>query len=147
MFASAAQTVRHNRASVTRFTMTPKGLFDLAGSREFFGGWPSSPLDPEAIVMAFPVEGWGTSAAVVIRQERGGRLLGEVHGAGRDAAKAWRQVATLSCDVDGRGYSAIGRRDAVIGALQRRYGLLRPTLFTSPYEAATHFVLSHRRSI
>jgi DNA-3-methyladenine glycosylase II len=24
---------------------------------------------------------------------------------------------------------------------------MRPTLFSSPYEAATHFVLSHRRSI
>jgi len=35
----------------------------------------------------------------------------------------------------------------VIGRLQRRYALLRPTLFASPYEAATHFVLSQRRSI
>jgi DNA-3-methyladenine glycosylase II len=71
-----------------------------------------------------------------------------VYGAGAEAAKAWRQaLATLSLDVDGRGYPALGRRDAVIGGLQRRFGLLRPTLFVSPYEAATHFVLSHRRSI
>lgn len=128
--------------------MTPKGPFDLARSREFFGGWPSPPDDPEAIVMAFPVEGWRTSAAVVVSQEAGGRILGEVHGAGRDAAKAWRQaLATLSLDVDGRSYPAIGRRDPVIGRLQRRFGLVRPTLFASPYEAAAHFVLSHRRSI
>jgi DNA-3-methyladenine glycosylase II len=128
--------------------MTPKGPFDLATHREFFGGWPSPPDDAEAIVMAFPVEGWRTSAAVHIRQERGGRLVGEVHGAGADAAKAWRQaLATLSLDVDGRSYPALGRRDAVIGGLQRRYGLIRPTLFLSPYEAAAHFVLSHRRSI
>jgi len=33
--------------------MTPKGPFDLARSREFFGGWPSPPSDAEAIVMAF----------------------------------------------------------------------------------------------
>lgn len=128
--------------------MTPKGPFDLARSREFFGGWPSPPDDAEAIVMAFPVEGWRTSAAILMRQERGTRVIGEVHGAGADAATAWRQaLATLSLDVDGRSYPALGRRDAVIGDLQRRYGLTRPTLFLSPYEAAAHFVLSHRRSI
>jgi len=128
--------------------MTPKGPFDLARSREFFGGWPSPPSDPEAIVMAFPVEGWRTSASVVIHQQRGGRVVGDVYGAGAHAAKAWRQaLATLSLDVDGRSYPGLGRRDAVIARLQRRYGLIRPTLFLSPYEAATHFVLSHRRSI
>ena len=68
--------------------MTPKGPFDLARSREFFGGWPSPADDPEAIVMAFPVEGWRTSAAVVVRQERGGRIVGDVHGAGAESAKA-----------------------------------------------------------
>jgi DNA-3-methyladenine glycosylase II len=127
--------------------MTPKGPFDLATQREFFGGWPSSPTAAEAIVMAFPVEGWRTSAAVVVRQERG-RIVGDVHGAGADSAKAWRQaLATLSLDVDGRSYGTLGRRDAVIRGLQRRYGLMRPTLFLSPYEAAAHFLLSHRRSI
>ncbi len=107
-----------------------------------------SPGDAEAIVMAFPVEGWRASAAVLIRQERSGRIVGEVHGAGAEAAKAWRQaLATLSLDVDGRLFGALGRRDGVIGGLQRRYGLMRPTLFCSPYEAGAHFVLSHRRSI
>ncbi len=128
--------------------MTPKGPFDLARSREFFGGWPSPPSDAEAIVMAFPVEGWRTSAAVVVSQQRGGRIVGDIYGAGADAAKAWRQtLATLSLDVDGRSYEALGRRDTVMRELQKRYGLMRPTLFSSPYEAATHFVLSHRRSI
>jgi DNA-3-methyladenine glycosylase II len=128
--------------------MTPKGPFDLARSREFFGGWPSPPSDALAIVMAFPVEGWRTSAAVVVSQQRGGRIVGDVYGAGADATKAWRQaLATLSLDVDGRSYEALGRRDTVIRELQKRYGLMRPTLFSSPYEAATHFVLSHRRSI
>jgi DNA-3-methyladenine glycosylase II len=128
--------------------MTPKGPFDLARSREFFGGWPSPPGEADAIVMAFPVEGWRTSAAVLVRQGRGGRIFGEVYGAGAEAAAAWRQaLATLSLDVDGRGYPTLGRCDPMIGALQKRFGLLRPTLFHSPYEAATHFVLSHRRSI
>jgi DNA-3-methyladenine glycosylase II len=128
--------------------MTPKGPFDLARSREFFGGWPSPPSEADAIVMAFPVEGWRTSAAVLLRQERRGRIVGEVNGAGAETAKAWHQaLATLSLDVDGRTYPTLGRRDAVIGRLQRRFGLTRPTLFLSPYEAAAHFVLSHRRSI
>lgn len=119
--------------------MTPKGPFDLARSREFFGGWPSPPSDAEAIVMAFPVEGWRTSAAVVVSQPRGGRIVGDIYGAGADAAKAWRQaLATLSLDVDGRSYGALGRRDTVIRELRKRDGLMRPTLFSSPYEAATH---------
>src|SRR6202022_3080027 len=146
--SSAAQTVRHNRTPVRRFTMTPKGRFELARSREFFGGWPSAPDDTETIVMGFPVGGWRASAAIAVRQERGGRLVGEGYGAGPGAGRAWRQArATVSLDVDVRRYPALGRRDAVIGELQRRYGLVRPTLFSSPYEAAAHFVLSHRRSI
>lgn len=67
--------------------MTPKGPFDLARSREFFGGWPSPPSDAEAIVMAFPVEGWRTSAAVVVSQQRGGRIVGDIYGAGATPRK------------------------------------------------------------
>ena len=45
---------------------------------------------------------------------------------------------------DGRGWPEIGRRDAVIGALQDRYEHLRPVCFYSAYEAATSFVIGHR---
>ncbi len=98
--------------------------------------------------MTFPVEGWRSSAAVVMRQ-RGDAVTSEVHGAEKaDAERAWQQaLATVSLDVDGQGFVDIGRRDPIIGRLQAEYGKLRPVLFHSPYEAACAFVIGHRISI
>jgi DNA-3-methyladenine glycosylase II len=98
--------------------------------------------------MAFPVEGWRSSAAVVMRQ-RHGTIAGEVYGAAdRDADHAWHQaLATVSLDVDGSGFVEVGRRDPVIGKLQADYRNLRPALFHSPYEAACAFVIGHRITI
>jgi DNA-3-methyladenine glycosylase II len=98
--------------------------------------------------MAFPVEGWNSSAAVVMRQ-REGRIEGDVYGAAeRDAEQAWQQaLATVSLDVDGTGFVEVGRRDPVIGQLQADYRHLRPVLFHSPYEAACAFLIGHRITI
>jgi DNA-3-methyladenine glycosylase II len=98
--------------------------------------------------MAFPVEGWRGSAVVLMRQ-RGESITGDVYGADEaDAERAWQQaLATVSLDVDGRGFIDIGRRDPVIGRLQGEYNNLRPVLFHSPYEAACAFVIGHRISI
>jgi DNA-3-methyladenine glycosylase II len=98
--------------------------------------------------MAFPIEGWDSSAAVVMRQ-CGDTITGDVHGAGEpDAERAWQQaLATASLDVDGAGFVDIGRRDPVIGRLQAEYHTLRPVLFHSPYEAACAFIIGHRISI
>jgi DNA-3-methyladenine glycosylase II len=98
--------------------------------------------------MAFPIEGWDGSAAVLMRQ-RGDTITGEVHGTRDvDADRAWRQaLAAVSLDVDGRGFVDVGRRDAVIGRLQDEFRNLRPVLFHSPYEAACAFVIGHRITI
>jgi DNA-3-methyladenine glycosylase II len=120
------------------------GPYDLARQSEFFGDWVHAAGD--GIVMAFPVEGWTHSAAVVLRQ-RGGVIEGEVHGAGgcRGSEAAWAQaLAVLSLDADGTGYPAVGERDPVLGELQRKHAFLRPVLFHSPYEAACAFVIGHR---
>jgi DNA-3-methyladenine glycosylase II len=131
--------------SQVRFEMVSRGPFDLENQASRFGGWPKL---GDGIVMAFPVEGWNGSAAVVMRQ-RGETLTGEVHGADRaDAERAWNQaMATISLDVDGEGFVDIGRRDAVIGRLQGEYRDLRPVLFHSPYEAACAFVIGHRITV
>jgi DNA-3-methyladenine glycosylase II len=98
--------------------------------------------------MAFPVEDWNSSAAVVMRQHDG-RIAGEVYGAAeRDAERAWDQaLATVSLDVDGTGFVEVGRRDPVVAKLQADYQNLRPVLFHSPYEAACAFVIGHRITI
>jgi DNA-3-methyladenine glycosylase II len=134
---------------VERFRLEPRGPFLLAEANRYFGGWPTLSRDPSAIVMAFPVEGWRTSAAVVVRQDAGGALLGEVHHAqGEDAAAAWRTaLAAMSADTDGTGFEAVGQRDPVIGGLQAHFGTVRPVCFHSPYEAASALVIGHRLSI
>jgi DNA-3-methyladenine glycosylase II len=131
----------------TRFRLAPLGPFNLQDESEFFGGWPPLQADPSAVAMAFPVEGWRTSAAVVLCQTAA--VSGEVHGpTGKDAEAAWNQaLAVLSLDVDGSGFPDVGRRDPVIGRLQRNYRFLRPVCFHSPYEAAANFVIGQRSSI
>jgi len=62
-------------------TLVPQGPFRLADASAYFGGWPPFPPDPSAVAMTFPVEGWRTSAAVILRQGDTGRLTGEVPGA------------------------------------------------------------------
>lgn len=128
------------------FDMEPDGPFDLQNETTHFGGWPRL---GDGIVMAFPVEGWKSSAAVVLRQEDGG-IDGDVHGAQDDAVaqRAWQQaLATVSLDVDGSGFADVGRRDKIIARLQTEYHSLRPVLFHSPYEAACAFLIGHRITI
>jgi 3-methyladenine DNA glycosylase/8-oxoguanine DNA glycosylase len=131
------------------FSCKPSGPFDLANQNSHFGGWPTPSGSPEAIVMAFALEGVEHSGAVVIREPRDGLISGEVHGCeGSLAEAAWRQaLATISLDLNGSGWDAVGKRDRVIGRLQVRYRHLRPTLFHSPYEAAAAFMIGHRISI
>ena len=132
------------------FTVPVTGPFDLANQNRHFGGWPSLPGEPGALVLAFPIDGAAAdAAAVVLRQDADGGVSGEVRGAPEPLAETARRqaLAALSLDVDATGWPAVGARDPEIGALQAAYGYLRPVLFHSPYEAAASFVLGHRISI
>src|SRR4051794_36189220 len=120
------------------------GPYDLARQNGYFGGWTQPAGDARTIVMAFPVEGWTHSAAVLLRQSAPDTVEGQVQG----PAAAWQQaLAALSLDVDGSGWPQVGERDPVIGALQRQHAYLRPVLFHSPYEAACAFIIAHRLRI
>src|SRR5258708_18948326 len=131
-----------------RFEMTPQGPFNLDMSNKYFGGWISYDPDQYTISMTFPVEGWRTSAAVLLHQNEKGTIIGDVYGAGKDTEVAWKQaMAVLSLDSDATGWPEVAQRDPVIGNLQTTYQFLRPVLFHSPYEAAAAFVISHRISI
>ena len=119
------------------FDFSPNGPFDLTNQNQYFGGWPTLANKPEAIVMAFPVEGWKGSAAVTIWQNAKGQINGRIHGPEETFEKAQQQaLACLSLDIPAEDWSLVGKRDAVIGELQTKYRLLRPILFHSPYEAA-----------
>jgi len=124
-----------------------RGPFDLANQNAYFGGWPRL-RDDSAIVIAFPVEGWEASTAVLVREVGVERLTFAVFGARGHEERAREQaLATLSLDVDAVEWPEVGRRDERIGALQERYGFLRPVLFHSPYEAAANFIIGHRISM
>lgn len=132
-----------------KFEMMPRGPFDLATANLYFGGWVTGGSDQAGFVMAFPVEGWQTSAAVALRQDERGAIIGEVHCAGGENMEQawWQALAVLSLDCDGVGWPQVGQRDPVIGRLQDTCHFLRPVLFHSPYEAAAAFIISHRISM
>ena len=131
------------------YELKPRGPFSLVDERGFFGDWLSHPADPQAVVLAFPVEGWRGSAWVVVSQPDEGSITGTVTSTGdADPGRAWAQaLASLSLEVDGAGFPDVGRRDPVIGGLQARYRWLRPVCFLSPYEAAVNFVVGQRISM
>jgi DNA-3-methyladenine glycosylase II len=130
------------------FEFMSKGPFDLWNQNQYFGGWLTLRNSSQTIVMAFPVEGWKGSAAVSLRQETNGRIIGNVYGAPHLTEKAKSQaLASVSLDIAAEDWPEVGKRDLVIGELQEKYQFLRPVLFHSPYEAAAGFVIGHRRSI
>ncbi len=126
------------------FEMKLKGPFSLAETNQYFGGWASYGPTQPTITMAFPVEGWHSSAAVRLRQSED-VISGEVVVANDQAESAWNQaLAVLSLNVDAQDWPKIGEIDPVIGKLQAKYQFLRPVLFHSPYEAAASFIIGHR---
>jgi DNA-3-methyladenine glycosylase II len=127
--------------------LTPRGPFDLrllAG----FGFGPttgtSRPAEP-AMRLAFCLDDLNGHAGAALRQGDDGIVRGETHGDGEPAAVAAQMSRILSLDHDGEAWLDVGRRDPVIGQLQRRFPGLRPPLFHSPYEAAAWAIISARR--
>ncbi len=77
-------------------------------------------------------------------QEAGGRVLADLYG-DSDPAEVRAQVERiLSLDVDGKGWPEVGRRDPVVGRLQKRYPGFRPVNWSDAYEAAAWCILSTR---
>lgn len=133
---------------MTSFRITPKGPFSLEASTRFLEGFAPAAYDGTQglrhLHLAFPVEGsWEATAGVCVRQTDK-VVSGEIFGdADREAVR--RQVARiLSLDVDGSEFPIVGRRDRMVGRLQRSYPGLRPVLFWSPYEAAAWAIIGHR---
>ncbi len=146
--------------STRSFTIVPQGEFSLRESAVFgfgqrvpfgqrvegesgaeFGGVK----DFDGVMrLAFCLDGYQSQVGIEVRQDQAG-VHCEVHGDG-DLGAIQAQVArVLSLDYDGRGFAEVGKRDPVIGRLQRAAPGLRPPLFYSPYEAAAWAVLSARR--
>jgi len=129
---------------VTHFSIEPRGPFSLEEAARFGFGQRHAEVYEGVMRLAFCVDGYRAQVAAAVRQDDLGvhvKLQGDVE---VDVARA--QVArVLSLDHDGTEFTAVGRRDPVIGRLQAAAPGLRPPLFYSPYEAAAWCVLSARR--
>jgi DNA-3-methyladenine glycosylase II len=129
-----------------RFRISPRGPFSLDASTKFLEAFTPAAFElgeSHHFHIAFPVEGSWTTTAVCVRQTDRS-VVGEFAGEA-DVAAVRRQVARiLSLDIDGSAFPEVGRRDPVVGRLQRRLPGLRPVLFWSPYEAAAWAIIGHR---
>ncbi len=138
------------RAMTDPDRILPRGPFSLRAAAEFGFGpnqGKAAPFDG-AMRLALCVDGGrGYAGAVLRRPDEQGPVQVELTlRDGADRGTALAQVGrVVSLDHDGEAFAEVGRRDPVIGALQRAHPGQRPVLFHSPYEAAAWSIISARR--
>lgn len=129
------------------FIIKPDTEFSLSAAADFGFGYNVSKegVEPNTMQMAFALDGYKEQAAAFLRQKENGDIEVESLGTS-DIETLKNQIRRiLSLDHDGKGWLAVGKKDPVIGSLQRKFKGLRPVLFSSPYEGAAWSILSHRR--
>jgi DNA-3-methyladenine glycosylase II len=132
--------------TVTTRTIPTRGPFSLE-ELAVFGFGHRAERDFDGVMrLAFRVDGDVERAAGVEVRQDGETLELAIHGEADPDVVAGQVARVLSCDHDGEAFADLGRRDPVIGALQRVAPGLRPPLFYSPYEAAVWSILSARRA-
>ena len=148
MSTIAAHYVAMMGKTTQTFEIQPLGPFALEESANFIGAWHQAPGEGGVtrghLHLAFLTdEGW-RPIGVCFTQSESGAVRGEIYGdADTDPVK--RQVARiLSLDVDGRGWPEVGKRDPVVGIMQRRFAGFRPVNWSDAYEAAAWCVMSTR---
>jgi DNA-3-methyladenine glycosylase II len=115
-------------------------VYSLAESARFAEGFSptahSIRADAHTLRIAFVPDGESEAVAVRVHQE-GQRVV--IDGGAEDQVRR-----ILGLDVDGSGFAAVGERDPVVGALQKRWPGFRPIGFPSPFEAGMWFLISQR---
>jgi DNA-3-methyladenine glycosylase II len=137
----------HDAAQMA-ITFHPLGQFSLTAAAAFAEDFPGTRAEgpPKALRYAWAVDGDWRTVQVTVRQddeaihaELGDQPPAEL---ARQAARDLERM--LSLDVDGTDFAALGERDDVVRALQRRFPGLRPVLFYTPYEAAAWAIIGQR---
>jgi DNA-3-methyladenine glycosylase II len=137
--------------STATFELESHGDYSLEESANFIGAWHQAPAEGGAsaghLHLAFLADGDWQPVGICLTQAGNGRIHAAVHGdAPVDVVK--RQVARiLSLDVDGRGWTSVGRRDPVVARLQRMFPGFRPVNWSNAYEAAAWCLISSRISM
>jgi DNA-3-methyladenine glycosylase II len=132
-----------------RFTIDPRGTFDLSRSIGFLEEWPVTQRPAEDSVLRFSFCAEHDWRPVGVRvSQRGRRVDIDTTGPGRAVEDVSAQVARiLSLDVDATVLGEVTRRDPVVAQLVRSAPGLRPVCFWTPWEAACWAVLSQRTSM
>src|SRR5689334_20609445 len=127
----------------------PSG-FSLQAAADFYAGFvPGSGMAVAAsdrLTLAFRLDRSFEAVAVELR-ETPERVVADVAGT-RDSERVAKQVARmLGLGADGDAWREVGRRDPIVGKLQREF----PGFFTaakpSPYDAAVWGVISARMNM
>jgi DNA-3-methyladenine glycosylase II len=130
------------------FEIQPLGPYSLEESANFIGAWHRAPAEGESgrrhLHLAFLTDEAWEPVGVCLQQGDSGAVRGEVYGGASVAAVEPQVARILSLDVDGRGWPEVGRRDRVMGSLQRRFPGFRPVNWSDAYEAAAWCVMSTR---
>lgn len=138
-------------AAPAAFELEPLGAYSLEESARFIDAWHEAPAEGDQteghLHLAFLTDGELTPAGVCLTQEPDGRVRGHVFGAAPVEAVERQTARILSLDVDGAAWPEVGRRDPVVGKLQRMFPGFRPVNWSSAYEAAAWCLISSRISM
>jgi DNA-3-methyladenine glycosylase II len=84
---------------------------------------------------------------VCLAQDSSGEVSGTVYGDAPAEAVRHQVARILSLDVDGSGWPEVGRRDPVVGRLQKMFPGFRPVNWSNAYEATAWCLISTRISM
>jgi DNA-3-methyladenine glycosylase II len=134
------------------FDIEPLGEYSLAEGAKFIGAWHEAPAEGRSQVghlhLAFLTDrDWQPVGVCLTQGSAGGMVHGEVYGASDPLAVRAQVARILSLDVDGRGWLEVGRRDPVVGRLQKMFPGFRPVNWSDAYEAAAWSIMSTRVSM
>ncbi len=130
------------------FEIEPQGDYSLEESANFIDAWHKATADgsPEGghLHLAFLTDQDWAPVGLCLTQSRTGTVRGEVYGAAEAPAVRKQVARILSLDIDGRRWPDVGRRDPVVGRLQKMFPDFRPVNWSNAYEAAAWCILSSR---
>jgi DNA-3-methyladenine glycosylase II len=133
------------------FEIEPLGGYSLRESAGFIDAWHESPFEGGKteghLHLAFLTDGDWSPVGVCLTQDPAGRVQGDVYGEAPVDAVHRQTARILSLDVDGRAWPDVGKRDPVVGELQRMFPGFRPVNWSNAYEAAAWSLISSRISM
>jgi len=142
---------REYAAGVESFDLSPEGGYSLRESAGFIEAWHEAPSEGGRtqghLHLAFLTDRDWSPVGVCLTQDASGSVHGKVYGDAPVDEVRDQTARILSLDVDGRAWPDVGKRDPVVGRLQRMFPGFRPVNWSNAYEAAAWSLISTRISM